>query len=67
MFLQSIGEVECLIHRVLLEDVEATVQGDFPAGVRHNVAGMRRAGAVESPSEVNPGTGAGGNHGLTLT
>lgn len=53
VLLQAIGEGEGIVHLVVLEDVEAAIQGDFPAMVGHDVAGVDRAGAVELPGEVH--------------
>ena len=52
VLLQAIGEGKGIVHLIVLEDVEAAIQGDFPAVVGHDVAGVDRAGAVELPSEV---------------
>jgi len=53
VLLQSIGEGEGIVHLVVLEDIEAAIQGDFPAVVGHDMAGMNRAAAIEFPSEVH--------------
>lgn len=53
VLLQVISEAEGIVHLVGLEDVEAAIQGDFPAVVGHDVAGVDRAGAVERPGEVH--------------
>jgi hypothetical protein len=53
VLLQAIGEGEGIVHFVVLENVEAAIQADFPAVVGHDVAGVDSAGAVELPGEVH--------------
>ena len=53
VLLQAIGEGEGVVHLIVLEDVEAAVEEDFPAVVGDDVAGVDRAGAVELPREVD--------------
>ena len=53
ILLQSIGKSKGIIHLVVLKDVEAAIQGNFPAVISHDVAGVDRAGAVELPGEVH--------------
>ena len=50
--LQPVCEDKSIIHFIVLEDVQATIQGDLPAVIGQDMAGMDCAGAVKLPSEV---------------
>jgi len=47
VLLQAIGKGEGIVQLVVLEDVEATIQDNFPAVVDHDVAVVDRAGAAK--------------------
>ena len=55
VFLQPISQIEALAAHGRLEDVEAAIKHDLPAGIGNDIAGMSSAGRIESPGELNPG------------
>ena len=59
VLLQAVGEGEGVIHFIVLEDIQASVQEDLPAVVSHNVAGMNGPGCVEFPGKLDANRTAG--------
>lgn len=58
VFLQAITKVEALAPHGGLEDVEAAIEDDLPAGVGDDIASMGGARGVERPGEIDTGAGA---------
>ena len=51
LLLQAICETERVVHLVVLEDIQSSVEGDLPTSIGHDVTSMCRSSAVELPCE----------------